>query len=91
MPFFGNYPKDEKVRDKFEQSGFFNFVTGYVNERNRNSKTTIYTENHKKVLADLTDKIVEDAARTVFGNNLGSEIVQRFFIETMCTVSYLMQ
>ncbi len=81
--FSGKVPKDTLIRDKFEQSGFFEYVYGHIKSKNKNSKTKIFTKSHKQVLSELTSEIVSEATNTVFGHREGSEYIQRVLVEVM--------
>jgi hypothetical protein len=79
----GNYPSNNTIKDKLEQSGFFKHVYGAINAKNSKTKNTIYTEFSNMVLPEFADEVVQEASRTVFGDSRGNEDIYRVLTELM--------
>ena len=77
-------PIDAIVNDKLDKSGFFEFMRGAnASERNKRAINRIHTKNSKEVQSEFTDKILQQASKTVWGDSRGNEDIQRVFVELM--------
>ena len=77
-------PLDFTVNDKLDKSGFFEYMNGAnASERNKKAFNKIHTKNSKEVDSEFTDKILQQATTTIWGDKRGNEDIQRVFVELM--------
>jgi hypothetical protein len=77
-------PLDFTVNDRLDKSGFFEFMRGAnASERNKKAFNKIHTKNSKEVDSEFTDRILQQATTTVWGDKRGNEDIQRVFVELM--------
>jgi hypothetical protein len=77
-------PLDFTVNDRLDKSGFFEFMSGAnASERNKKAFNKIHTKNSKEVDSEFTDRILQQATTTIWGDKRGNEDIQRVFVELM--------
>jgi hypothetical protein len=79
----GDYPQNKEARKILEQSGFFNYVHGRIDEENKNTVNTILTKGKDVVDAKQSSSIVLDAMKTVWGVAYRNQALQGLLIELM--------
>ena len=88
--FAGDFPKEGKSSQVLRQSGFLDIVNGNEvfadtdeYEINPAQKHVISTHGQKVVRSDLTAKLIENAAQTVWGERRRCQGIQTALIEMM--------
>jgi hypothetical protein len=80
----GNYPKDEKLRKIFVESGVFN--NNNVNEDEH--KNYILTRRNKKAEGGIAAELIKRASKVVFGEEGRCPGVYRALMESMANTCY---
>lgn len=87
IDFNGNFPKNQEAKKIITQSGFFEYLYKNIKEEERYSihpKTnTIHTHAWKDVDSELGAEIVQNASKTIWGENRRCQGVQRALLELM--------
>jgi hypothetical protein len=80
----GNYPKDEKLRKIFVESGIFNNNNGNEDEH----KNYILTRRNKKAEGGIAAELIKRASKVVFGEEGRCPGVYRALMESMANTCY---
>lgn len=80
----GNYPKDEKLRKIFVESGVFNNNNGNEDEH----KNYILTRRNKKAEGGIAAELIKRASKIVFGEEGRCPGVYRALMESMANTCY---
>ena len=87
ISFNGTFPKNKEAREKLEKSGFLSTLYGNVKNEEiyniGNEGESIFTHAQKKVDAVLSDRLIQLASQSVWGENRRCIGVQRVFLELM--------
>ena len=80
----GNYPKDEKLRKIFVESGVFNNNNGNEDEH----KNYILTRRNKKAEGGIAAELIKRASKVVFGEEGRCPGVYQALMESMANTCY---
>ena len=80
----GNYPKDEKLRKIFVESGVFNNNNGNEDEQ----KNYILTRRNKKAEGGIAAELIKRTSKVVFGEEGRCPGVYRALMESMANTCY---
>jgi hypothetical protein len=87
IEFNGDFPTNKNARSIIEKSGFFSKLYDRFSVQDKYELKTpnnsIYTHAQKTVNPELSDKLIQHASKTVWGNRRRCIGVQRVFLELM--------
>lgn len=87
LNFNGDYPRNEEVAAALWRSGFFSNLYNKIPDRDRyrfvGKENNLHTHADKNVDPELSDKIIEKASTTVWGEQRRCLGLQRVFMELM--------
>jgi len=85
IPFNGDFPRDPQKRASLVGSGFFRHLEGeYIPTDSYDLRgPTIYTHGKLSVDAEFSQQLIDEAAKTIWGESRRCIGVQRTFIELM--------
>lgn len=92
IQFNGNRPKEPKVDDILEESGFFRILygdssdSGYDKETDNYSiegRKRMFTHATRSVDSELTEELIERSAESLWGERRRCRGIQRIFLELM--------
>ena len=81
IKFNGNYPSDVVLRDKFEASGFFQYLWNMPPVKETESH--LYGTNDKYVKSELAAEVIQKATKTVAGTEKDNIGVFRTLVEVI--------
>ena len=80
---YGKKPTDENARNVLEQSGFFKFIDGHVDNDNLSTKNNIICQGKYNIEAQSTASMITQAMETVTGRPQRNQKIQSLLIEMM--------
>lgn len=86
IEFDGNFPNNKLVRDKLEDSQFFDRLRKHIiseSEYSIQKKNQIFTKGNKMVMPTLGYNVIPESSKTVWGEKRMCKGIQRILLELM--------
>lgn len=79
----GNTPTNPQAEEILDLSGFFSHVNGKAKYKSNNNSNTIVEQRNKRVVPQVSAKIIRNAMKTVLGKEQRNKKLQGLFVELM--------
>jgi len=84
IKFNGNFPKNEEALEVLQSSGFFKYLYEKIDKSETYSfENAICTHANKSVNSELSDEIIKESSKHIWGEERTCTGVQRVFLELM--------